>query len=250
MTTSKNNTKQQFLIKGMTCEGCKYKVINVLENTKGVQKVDVMLETGIAKIEGNEKISLELIKANFSPFPKYEISEFTPENTSPKTDFLPQKSWITTYKPILLIFGYIFGISFLIAFQKGTFALMMFMQVFMGGFFLVFSFFKMLNLKAFAESYAMYDILAKHWKMWGFIYPFVELGLGIAFVMNFNHFYTNLITLIVMSVSIIGVLESVFLNKKIRCACLGSVFELPMSTITIIEDGLMIVMSVIMLNVK
>jgi copper chaperone CopZ len=244
---------QYFQIKGMTCEGCKYKVINVLENTKGVQKVEVILQTGKATIETQEKISLDFIKANFAPFTKYEITEIieiNTEKTPPKTDFLPSKSWLNTYKPILLIFGYIFGISFLIAFQKGTFALMTFMQVFMGGFFLVFSFFKMLNLKAFAESYAMYDIVAKHWKIWGYIYPFVELGLGIAFIMNLNHFYTNLITLIVMSISIIGVLESVFSQKKIRCACLGSVFELPMSTITIIEDGLMIMMSVLMLGIE
>jgi hypothetical protein len=46
-----------------------------------------------------------------------------------------------------------------------------------------------------------------------------------------------------MSVSILGVLQSVFDNKKIQCACLGAVFNLPMSTVTIIEDALMIVMS-------
>jgi hypothetical protein len=48
---------------------------------------------------------------------------------------------------------------------------------------------------------------------------------------------------VVMSLSIIGVLESVFNHRKIRCACLGTVFNLPMSTVTIIEDALMIAMS-------
>ncbi|HEX7367596.1 MAG TPA: hypothetical protein VF273_10895 [Pelobium sp.] len=57
----------------------------------------------------------------------------------------------------------------------------------------------------------------------------------------------NLITLGVMSVSIIGVLQSVFNKSKIQCACLGAVFNLPMSTVTIIEDGLMITMSLAML---
>jgi inner membrane protein involved in colicin E2 resistance len=38
---------------------------------------------------------------------------------------------------------------------------MQWMQYFMSGFFLVFSFFKLLNLKGFAESYVMYDVLAK-----------------------------------------------------------------------------------------
>ncbi|OYW82093.1 MAG: heavy metal transporter, partial [Sphingobacteriia bacterium 32-37-4] len=36
-------------------------------------------------------------------------------------------------------------------------------------------------------------------------------------------------------------------KKKIQCACLGDVFNLPMSTVTIIEDALMIGMSAVML---
>jgi hypothetical protein len=50
-----------------------------------------------------------------------------------------------------------------------------------------------------------------------------------------------------MSISIIGVLQSVLNKKKIQCACLGAVFNLPMSTVTIIEDALMIAMSGLML---
>jgi hypothetical protein len=52
---------------------------------------------------------------------------------------------------------------------------------------------------------------------------------------------------VVMSISIIGVLLSVLSKRIIRCACLGSVFNLPMSTITIVEDALMIVMSATMI---
>ena len=117
----------------------------------------------------------------------------------------------------------------------------------MAGFFITFSFFKLLNLKAFAETYSMYDIVAKRIKAYGFIYPFIELALGIAFLTRFNPIATNIATLIVMSISIIGVLQSVLNKRKIQCACLGAVFNLPMSTVTIIEDALMIVMSGIML---
>ena len=58
---------------------------------------------------------------------------------------------------------------------------------------------------------------------------------------------TNVVTLIVMSISIVGVLQSVLSKQKIQCACLGAVFNLPMSTVTIIEDALMIIMSATML---
>jgi hypothetical protein len=127
------------------------------------------------------------------------------------------------------------------------FDVMQFMQYFMAGFFLVFSFFKFLDLKGFAESYAMYDVIAKRISAWGYIYPFIELGLGIAFCINYQPNLTNIVALIVMSISIIGVLQSVLNKSKIQCACLGAVFKLPMSTVTIIEDGLMIAMSATML---
>ena len=93
----------------------------------------------------------------------------------------------------------------------------------------------------------MYDVLAKKIPAGAYLYVFIELGLGIAFLINFNPILTNSITVIVMSISIIGVLQSVLNKKKIQCACLGAVFNLPMSTVTIIEDALMIAMSGIML---
>ena len=121
------------------------------------------------------------------------------------------------------------------------------MNLFMAQFFFVFSCFKLLDIKGFANSYAMYDIVAKKIKAYGFIYPFIELALGIAYITAFNPFITNMATLVIMSISIIGVLQSVLNKKKIQCACLGAVFNLPMSMVTIIEDALMIVMSAFMI---
>jgi hypothetical protein len=92
----------------------------------------------------------------------------------------------------------------------------------------------------------VYDIVAKKWSAWGYIYAFTELALGAAFLTGFNPILTNIVTFTVMTVSIIGVLQSVLNKRKIKCACLGDVFNLPMSTITIIEDALMIGMSGIM----
>jgi hypothetical protein len=121
------------------------------------------------------------------------------------------------------------------------------MNHFMAGFFLVFSFFKLLNLESFADSYAMYDVVAGRWHAWGYVYAFLELALGLAFLTGFSPIITNAVTLVIMSVSIVGVLQSVLNKRKIQCACLGAVFNLPMSTITILEDAAMIAMSGIVL---
>jgi hypothetical protein len=74
--------------------------------------------------------------------------------------------------------------------------------------------------------------------------------LGIAYRYKlFSPVVTNLnYRVIVMSVRIIGRAAKAVLNKrKIKCACLGAVFNLPISTVTIIEDALMIGMSTAML---
>ena len=118
---------------------------------------------------------------------------------------------------------------------------------FHGGFFIAFSFFKFLDLKGFADSYCTYDLLAKFFYGYGFIYPFIELGLGLAFLANWQILFTTIATIVIMSFSSIGVLLAVKNKRKIRCACLGAVFNLPMSTVTVIEDQLMVVMGIIML---
>lgn len=238
-----------YKVSGMTCGGCQAKVLELLSNITGVKNVNIDLAKGEATIKMDKHIATnDLIKA-LKDYPKYQLSEASHQQhiVAPVIAEEETKSWIETYKPILIIFGYIIGITLLSEYMNGEFAWMRWMNHFMAGFFLVFSFFKLLNLKGFAESYSMYDIVAKKWNGWGYVYAFTELALGIAFLTGFNPILTNTITFVVMLVSIIGVLQSVANKRKIKCACLGAVFNLPMSTITIIEDLLMISMSGIML---
>jgi len=205
-----------------------------------VTEVEISKEKQTATITMDKHISLSNFQNALDK--KYSIS------TNEHNEVAEQaKNWFSTYKPILIIFAYITTVSIIAATHQNQFHWMQAMNIFMAGFFLTFSFFKMLDLKGFAESYSMYDIVAKKLKAWGFIYAFIELGLGISYATNFQPLITNIVTLVVMTISIIGVLQSVLNKRKIQCACLGAVFNLPMSTVTIIEDALMIAMSGIML---
>ena len=162
----------------------------------------------------------------------------------------PNTNWLTTYSPLLLIVAYILGGSLLVQIGMDGLAgvtMMETMRYFMAGFFLVFSFFKLLDINAFANAYSGYDLLARRWRGWGLIYPFVELALGIAYLANFNPVFTHWATIIVMGFSAIGVIKAVASKTQIQCACLGTVFKLPMSTVTIIEDVGMVLMAAGML---
>lgn len=232
-----------YQLTGMTCGSCENKVKSNLLALPHVTSVEASKDTNSATISMDKHIGLDTLQqALGGAESKYQIAAAAYSEKLEET-----KSWIETYKPILLIFGYVTAISLVVSWQDGAINFMTFMRIFMAGFFLTFSFFKMLNLKAFAESYSMYDIVAKKFSAWGYIYALIELGLGLSFALNLSPVAVNWVTLIVMTVSILGVLESVLNKKKIQCACLGAVFNLPMSTVTIVEDAIMIAMSAAML---
>lgn len=262
--------KQTLYITGMTCGGCEETVRTLLLDINGVQSATVDRSKGIAVLDSEADIASDIVQAVFAHQSKYKVTfsppsshsagqnigevqellqsiRIAPASLPSSVSVEPSRSWFATYKPILLIFGYVSVVSVVAAIDNGVFSLMTALRIFMAGFFLVFSFFKLLDVTAFAESYAMYDIVARRVPLWGRIYPFIEVGLGCAFAFDIQPVLMNWIALIVMSVSIVGVLQQVLNKRAIRCACLGTVFQLPMSTVTIIEDGLMIVMSIIMI---
>lgn len=242
----------KYTVTGMTCGGCVGRVKATL--SAYAESVGVTLEPPQAVIT-NANIGLDRLNAALSTVGHYQLTEI--ENSETKKpqavksnsakNLAESVSWFTTYKPLLLIFAYILMVALAIEYMQGSFELHRFMPNFMAGFFLVFSFFKLLNLQGFADSYAMYDLLAMRFKPYGYVYAFIELGLGIAYLLAWQPVLTNWLTLIVMTFSSLGVIRSVAKKQKIRCGCLGAVFNLPMSTVTIIEDLLMAFMALWML---
>jgi copper chaperone CopZ len=242
-------TTQVHLLSGLHCGACVGRVTRALEPL--AEKVEVTLNpmqvtltnpTGdFTALQGAvaqagqyvlmpNRPSAQIIPAQAAI---NSIAILSPVNTAESA------SWLATYQPLLLIVAYILGASVLVQAGLGTavdISAMQTMRYFMAGFFIVFSFFKLLDIPAFATAYAGYDLLAARWKGWGYVYPFVELALGVAYLVNFNPLLTNWATLIVMGFSAIGVIRAVLGKDRIQCACLGAVFKLPMSTVTIVED--------------
>lgn len=228
-------------ITGMTCNSCVAKVKSAILKLGDVLEADVQRDAPQATITMQKHIPLSTLQAAISFDGKYAITEAAGSTVMKTTDDN------VSYFPIFLIFGYIAGITLLIQFASGSFSFMQWMQHFMAGFFIVFSFFKMMSLKAFAEGYRTYDIVAKAIPAYGFVYPFIELALGISIIVGFEPYITNLVALIVMTVSTIGVVNSLMKKTPFQCACLGTVIKLPLSKVTFFEDLLMVVMSIVML---
>ncbi|MEM1136198.1 MAG: MauE/DoxX family redox-associated membrane protein [Bacteroidota bacterium] len=233
----------EYQLLGMTCDNCEAKIKSALLKIEEIREVSVSKKNNSATISMTDHIPTSILQEKLLPLGKrYQITARKHNETVESN-----KSWVSAYKPILLIFVYIFSITLTIEITQLSIDLGRWMRHFMAGFFLSFSFFKMLNLKGFKDSYLMYDIIARKFPAWGYVYAFTEVLLGFALLVNFNPLITHSVALTIMTLSVIGVLQTVLNKKAIKCACLGDVFNLPMSIVTIIEDGLMIIMSLSML---
>lgn len=231
----------------MTCGGCKASVEKYLGNVDNVTNVSVNLEKAEAEVTMSNPVATEVLKKALPE--KYTLSERENQNvfqmTSQSVDETGQKSKLKQLQPLLLILFYIATASILLNYKNwdGN-ALML---DFMGLFFIVFSFFKMLDLKNFPESFRMYDPLAKRVSIYGWIYPFIETILGLMFLMRFEIEIALIATLIVLTITTLGVTKTLLDKKSIRCACLGTALKLPMTEATFIENAIMIVMAILML---
>ena len=228
-----------YQIMGMHCMGCVNKVHQALVSHDYISEADVNLEKSRVKLNMTDLLQLQEIKSILKNVGEYEVLELQDQTNT-------KKSKLSTYKPLLLVIGFVLLVSLLSSF-KTSFHLMNWMTNFMGGFFIAFSFFKFLDLNGFSNSFATYDIIAKKWKGYGKIYPFIELGLGVAYLLALQSAITNIICILILTASTIGVIKAVWSKKQIQCACLGTVFNLPMSTVTIIENFTMISMAIISL---
>ena len=243
---NKNSMKHTYKIEGMTCNNCKASVEKYLHDLPNISHVSIDLEKGEAEVTMDKHVASDELQ-NALP-EKYTVSEKDGGKVSASSNsssLTSEKTKLQQLKPLLLIIFYITSAGVLLHYKDWSWN--EFMLDFMGLFYIVFSFFKMLDLKGFHESFKMYDPLAKRLPIYGWIYPFIETALGVMFLMRFKVNIALLITLVVLGMTTIGVTKTLLDKKSIRCACLGTTLKLPMTEATLIENTTMIAMAVLML---
>ncbi|KAA5545390.1 hypothetical protein FYK55_06990 [Roseiconus nitratireducens] len=240
----------------MRCQSCLSKVATVLDGSPEVLDWSADLadpkKTLTAQIlseQPDDTLQRLVEEAGFvaEPLDKNSPAAASPPLTqleAPSKEEPKPRFSLATYKPLLIVIGYVVGFSLLMCWASGTWTVGALMRYFMGGFFLGFAFFKLLDIRAFADAFSTYDVVAKRFRIYALGYPFIEFALGTAFVLGIQPVLVNCVTAVVMAVGLVGVIAAVRKKQAIQCACLGTVFNLPMSSVTIVENGTMIAMAI------
>ncbi len=239
--------KKQFKIIGMTCNTCVNKITAGLQRG-GFEKVIVNLDPPYGEVSLDSEIRIDAIQKIVKSLGAYQVTEID-KLDEPKTEIINQipPSPSDSLVPLFVIATYLFGAVILRAYLSDNFSIHTLMINFMGGFFILFSLFKLLNLNGFAEAYATYDILAMKSKFYALAYPFIELTLGVLYFILSDLLYVNLTTLFLMVIGSVGVIKALRTKKSFQCACLGTALKLPMTKVTLVEDLLMGGMAFVMI---
>lgn len=158
-----------------------------------------------------------------------------------------------SYLPLIIIILLIIAVCVVISFNDyrlGRFSIFNFISYFMIGFFIVFAGFKLIDIKGFAKGYYTYDLLAKHFFAYGYIYPFIELGFGLGMLIGIKNPLLLWAEFIVMAFSGIGVAIKVVKHEKFQCVCLGTILKVPLTTVTLIEDFGMALLALLLILFK
>jgi hypothetical protein len=122
-----------------------------------------------------------------------------------------------------------------------------YMHAYMGTFLFVFALLKLFNLSGFQDGFSMYDLLAGRVTAYGYVYPFLELILALTYLAYIDSPVVYWATIGLFGFGAIGVVNALRTGLDINCPCMGSVLNVPLSTVTLTEDLGMVAMAAALL---
>lgn len=160
------------------------------------------------------------------------------KNTSPVTE-APKKD-LMAYWPLIVMVLVVLAGSVALSCGLNT----PWMPIFMGLFLLNFAMFKLFDVAGFATSFRMYDIIGARSALYAKAYPFIELALALGFLFQRHLDIVYGATAVVMGIGLIGIVNQYRSGNQVRCACMGSLINVPVGSVTVLENTSMMLMAI------
>jgi glutaredoxin len=104
---------------------------------------------------------------------------------------------------------------------------------------------KLQNIDTFSSMFLGYDLLAKRWVPYSYIYPFAEGLAGVLMIAGALKWLSIPIALVIGGVGAISVFKAVYIDKReLKCACVGGGSNVPLGFVSLTENVMMVAMAV------
>ena len=155
----------------------------------------------------------------------------------------------TTYRPVLYLFAVaaLTAIALSVGFLPGGIGwrtLGWFISVSM----ILLGMQKLRDVEGFTTGFLNYDLLARRWVPYAYVYPFVETGAGILMTGMLLTWLAAPAALFISTVGAISVFKAVYVDRReLKCACVGGGSNVPLGFVSLTENLMMMGMSIVML---
>ena len=108
---------------------------------------------------------------------------------------------------------------------------------------------KLQNVESFSSMFLDYDLLAKRWVPFSYIYPYAEGAAGILMIAGALHWLSVPIALFIGTIGAVSVIIAVYVDKReLKCACVGGESNVPLGFLSLTENLMMIAMGLWMVT--
>lgn len=154
-----------------------------------------------------------------------------------------------TYTPVLAVFG-VTALIALAASQAayGTVLTVRAIEWFIAFSMAVLAMLKLRDLESFSSMFLNYDLLARRWIPYAYLYPFLELGVGVLMIAGVLTWLSAPVGLVIGGIGAVSVFKAVYIDRReLKCACVGGDSNVPLGFISLTENLMMIGMAIWML---
>jgi glutaredoxin len=152
----------------------------------------------------------------------------------------------TSYRPVIALFS-ITALAALAASYAvtGSVFTLLAAEWFIGFSMVVLALLKLQNIESFATMFLNYDLLAKRWVPYSYIYPFAEGLAGVLMISGALTWLSVPVALFIATIGAVSVFKAVYIDKReLKCACVGGSGNVPLGFISLTENLMMIAMAV------
>ena len=157
-----------------------------------------------------------------------------------------QKEGETSYQPVIAIFAVSALMAIALGFASETPLLdLLTLERFIAISMCVLAIQKLQDVRSFSTMFLNYDLLARRWVRYGYIYPFAEATAGVLMLSGALVFISAPIALCIGLIGAVSVIKAVYIDKReLKCACVGGATNVPLGVISLTENVMMVLMGI------
>lgn len=152
----------------------------------------------------------------------------------------------TSYKPVIALFAMTALMALAVSYAVyGTPFTIRAGEWFIGFSMAVLALLKLQNVESFATMFLNYDLLARRWVPYSYVYPFAEGLAGVLMIAGVLTWLSVPTALFIGTVGAVSVFKAVYLDRReLKCACVGGSSNVPLGFVSLTENLMMIAMAV------